>query len=913
MAEGAYRDPRHSTDSEDAPLLRDPETDPGSSVDGASTRPRRGGGGKPFSEHVDDILREPLTTLTKILLVFALLLLLLTSVFIGLFAGAEHRLSHERGTRRPDWPPTTSTATSTVFETTTRTTTLATTGTVTATSPPPTATIPAPLPTGVPESPLCTSPECVILSASIIQNLDESQDPCEDFYEFANGGWLSKNEIPPGKGSFGTFDAVSNENKRIIRKILDPSIAPAALSQSFTDEYDNETLTKLHDLYESCMNEDLLDERGEAPLKDIVRAIRDLYRSDNWQQGTGTKESDSKEIPQYGLTAAIGFLHSRGIGGLFSFDIDGDVGIDPNFMSLWFYQPDLGLPSKEYYDEKPIVKLYKETLARMLLALDDSPEDEAAATSTQNILVVEKEKTMKFWPPWPWPPWDGDDDDDDDDDDGGEHLSKSERAKALAKKVVDFEKRIANASLDLEVLLQDPVATYNPISFSEFASELPQIDFPSYFSTFTPRNFPSQVILTSTTYASNLSSILSTTDADTVEAYLVTRASLVLAPLLGYGTEIWKANRALKEVLQGIKKGAVPDRSEWCVQQVEDALGFAAGRFFVQKAFGGDSKAKGTKVITDIIEAFKESLKNLKWIDKQSAKAAREKADAIAVKVGYPLSPNTESSRSIALYYNLVIVDKAEFFESVVSSQISEVYKKWQTLGKERDKQAWLMPPSMVNAYFNPSANEIVFPAGILQPPFFSYKWPAYLQYGAFGAVAAHELTHAFDSAGRLYNQQGKLEQWWTNATSEGFNTIQECIARQYSKYTIDDGKGNKIHVNGNLTSGENIGDSGLIQAFRAWHGQFHTEIFEEGGVREPLLPGLNYTQEQLFFIGFGQIWAQLIKSAAAVQRVRTDPHSPNKYRVEGTLANIPEFAAAFQCREGSKLNPPAHERCVLW
>lgn len=149
-----------------------------------------------------------------------------------------------------------------------------------------------------------------------------------------------------------------------------------------------------------------------------------------------------------------------------------------------------------------------------------------------------------------------------------------------------------------EVLLQDPVATYNPVSFTEFEFELPQIDFPTYFSTFTPRNFPSRIILTSKTYASDLSSILASTDSNTVEAYLVTRASLALAPYLGYGTEIWKADRALKEVLQGIKKGAVPDRSEWCVQRVEDAMGFAAGRFFVQEAFGGDSKAKGTKVIT---------------------------------------------------------------------------------------------------------------------------------------------------------------------------------------------------------------------------------------------------------------------------------------------------------------------------
>lgn len=149
-----------------------------------------------------------------------------------------------------------------------------------------------------------------------------------------------------------------------------------------------------------------------------------------------------------------------------------------------------------------------------------------------------------------------------------------------------------------EVLLQDPVATYNPVFFPTLAHQLPQIDFPSYFSTFTPRNFPTRVILTSPTYAESLSSILSSTNADTLEAYLVTRAALALAPVLGAESAVWKAERGLREKLQGIKKGAVPERSEWCVGQVEDAMGFAAGRFFVKEAFGGDSKSKGTKVIT---------------------------------------------------------------------------------------------------------------------------------------------------------------------------------------------------------------------------------------------------------------------------------------------------------------------------
>ncbi|KAJ3005240.1 hypothetical protein NUW54_g4429 [Trametes sanguinea] len=494
--------------------------------------------------------------------------------------------------------------------------------------------------------------------------------------------------------------------------------------------------------------------------------------------------------------------------------------------------------------------------------------------------------------------------------DRDEPLNRTERARKYAKEIVTFEKKIANASLDLDVLFQDPIATYNPVSFKNVSEQLPQFDFATYFSAFAPRNFPSTIVLTSTTYLSSLSSILNETDTETLEAYFVTRAGLSYASYLGLDTEAWKATRSLEEVLRGIKKGAVGDRAEYCVARVESAMGFAAGRYFVNETFGGESKEKATKVITDIIEAFKESLHHLDWMDKKSAQAAAEKADAIRVKVGFPLSPNTLDPRSVANYYSRVKIHADTFFDNMLSARVADEIRRWFKLGKQRDPEEWEMYPSMVNAYFNPPANEIVFPAGILQPPFFSQDWPGYMSYGSFGQVAAHELTHAFDSAGRLYNQQGKLEQWWTNKTSEGFNERQKCIVDQYSNYTIDDGKGGKIHVNGNLTSGENIGDSGIIQAYRAWKAQYNEGV-EKG--TEFLLPGLNYTRDQLFFISFARAWAQNIKPESAVARVRTDPHSPNRYRVEGTVSNLPEFAKAFKCSPHAKLNPPQEKRCIFW
>ncbi|RPD66296.1 Metalloprotease [Lentinus tigrinus ALCF2SS1-7] len=872
------RDPRPSTDEESAPLLQDVSHPD----DGPATQEEE----PTFLDRLSAIVQEPLSPLTKVLLIATLIFLLLSSIFIGLFAGAQHKLNSGAGGGQ-----------STVTTTSTATTTAQVTTTAVSTT---TVFVPAPVPTGPPVEPVCISPSCINLASSVLSTLDESEDPCENFYDFANGGWLKSNPIPSDKGSFGHFEEIALQNRRLLQQILseDASSHFSAASALMSNPYDEMLLKKLRGMYDSCMDEDHLDDLGEAPLKDVTNKIRQLFRG---KTTVVDAEHSSSEKERDRLTATVAYLHSRGISALFDYSIDGDAGNDPNFMSLWLSQADLGLPSKEYYEEESIVDLYRDVLERLLLTLDNE-DDELLGADVQperNPGLVVHEERLRVWPPWPWPPWG-------DDDDGDKPANRSERAKKHSKAIIEFEQKIANISLDLDILYQDPIATYNPVPFKNVSDSLPEFDFSTYFSTFAPRNFPSTIILTSTTYLSDLSKVLNDTDKDTLEAYFVTRAGLELSPYLGLDTEAWKAVRSLQEVLGGIKKGAVGDRAEYCITRTESALGFALGRYFVREAFGGASREVATKVITDVIETFKKSLQDIDWMDKESAAAAARKADALHVKVGYPLSPNTEEPRSIANWYARVKISSDTFFENMVSARVADQIRTWLQLGKQRDPEAWEMFASTVNAYYNPPANEIVFPAGILRPPYFHADWPGYMNYGSFGHIASHELTHAFDSAGRLYNQDGKLEEWWTNKTSEGFKVRQKCIVDQFSNYTIDDGKGGEIHVNGNLTSGENIGDSGLIQAFRAWKAQYTEE-------KEFLLPGLNYTREQLFFISFARSWAQNIKPAAAVARVRTDPHSPNRFRVHGTVSNIPEFAAAFKCSPKAKLNPPQEERCIFW
>ncbi|KAF7295323.1 Endothelin-converting enzyme 1 [Mycena indigotica] len=848
------RAPRRSTDEEAAPLLRDDDDDVGSTQEEEEPT---------LLERLNSIAQEPLTPLTQILLVVALVLLLLSAVFIGLFAGEYTKLKQRE---REDGPRPTVTVTQTAIVTT---------------------TAKPPGPTGSPAEEVCITPECIKLSASILSSLDVSKDPCENFFEFANGGWIASHPLPADKGSFGQFEALSIDNKRVVQHFLE---TPSATS-SFTTSADEQLLHKLRSFYNSCLNENRLDEIGTEPLLRFVKTVKKLFRGEGFEISETSSEDDLS-----GLTPALAFLHSRGVPALFSFEIEGDAGIDPNFMVPWFDQASLGLPAKDYYAEPDIVSIYQNVIERLFKTLLDEEDKPPTPTLVEN----------DAWPSWPWPPWDPDDEPDKD------KTNNTEKARQLAEDVVAFETKLANVTLDADAY-QDPFFTYNRVPLQNLTESLPQVSFPDYFATFAPRTFPENIIVTYPAYPVAVSELLSSTSNDTIEAYLVARAALALSPNLGMSTEAWAAQRSLLETLTGIKKGAVGDRAEYCVGKVESTLGFAAGRYFVNATFGGDSREKGTKIIEDIVKAFKASLPNVPWLDKESADAAAGKADAIRIKVGYPISPNTRDPSSILRYYSTVKIDQDTYFDNILNAAGSDMFKMWLKVGQRRNEDEWLMWPSMVNAYFNPPSNEIVFPAGILQPPFFSHDWPLYLSYGAFGQVAAHELTHAFDSAGRLYNQDGKLSKSASkpNIPASFFALGRwPCPDHCSADYTVDDGKGGVIHVNGNLTSGENIGDSGLIQAYRAWKAQFD-ESKKAGN--EYLLPGLNYTREQLFFLAFGRIWGNNMKTAALVQRVRTDPHSPNIFRVEGTLSNIPEFAAAFKCPKGSKLNPPDEQRCLFW
>jgi putative endopeptidase len=328
------------------------------------------------------------------------------------------------------------------------------------------------------------------------------------------------------------------------------------------------------------------------------------------------------------------------------------------------------------------------------------------------------------------------------------------------------------------------------------------------------------------------------------------------------------------------------------VQATDATLGEALGQYYVKDNFPPEAKAKAIVMVKNLMAALRDDLATLDWMSPETRKQAAVKLDAIAIKIGYP-----DKWRD----YSAFKVDRGPYASNVIRSGRFEVARELAKIGKPVDRTEWGMTPPTVNAYYNPSMNEIVFPAGILQPPFYDANRDDAMNYGGIGVVIGHEMTHGFDDQGAKFDAQGNLKNWWTPEDLANFKARGDCVAKQFSEFEVEPG----LHENGKLVEGESIADlGGLTIAYAAMEKSFDGKAPEK-------IDG--FTAEQRYFIAFAQIWAGSNRPEFARLMVSTNPHPLGRYRTNGPVSNMPAFAKAFGCKADSPMVRAEALRCRIW
>ncbi|KAI5636454.1 peptidase family m13 domain-containing protein [Phthorimaea operculella] len=729
-------------------------------------------------------------------------------------------------------------------------------------------------PTSSEHTDVCLSSSCIYTASEVIRALDETQNPCDDFYEFACGGWIRNNPIPEGKSSWGIFSKIELQNQQIIRYALEKVNA--------SDPNSAESKARIY--YDACIDaNETIEKLGEKPL---LKVIKDLG---GWHLLNSTTISSQLQTPKWSLQKLLqGVQNKYNLGGLFNWAVTEDDR-NSSMHVIVLDQGGLNLPTRDNYlnktAHKKVLDAYLDYMTRICTLLG---------------------------------------------------ADKAE-AKAQMAKVITFETELANITKPSEDR-RDEEGLYNLFTLKEWQNVAPFLNWTAFFNdafqnvnrTITDNE---RVVVYAPDYFRNLTRVIkkyTRTDEDqkTITSYMMWQVSRSLSTYLSKNFR--DATKILRKALFGSE--GTEESWRYCVTDTNNAIGFAVGAMFVREVFHGEAKTQGeimidnirnafkrnlknldwmdeetrkaaeikADAITDMIEimidnirnAFKRNLKNLDWMDEETRKAAEIKADAITDMIGFPdyILDKAELDRQ----YEDLIVKPNEYFENNINFNKYSLKNDLQKLDQPVNKTKWGMTPSTVNAYYTPTKNQIVFPAGILQLPFYDGDNPKTVNYGAMGVVMGHELTHAFDDQGREYDRFGNLNQWWNNATIDRFKKRAECIKKQYTGYQ-DEGQ----HLNGKQTLGENIADNGGLKA------SFHAYLdYSRNAEVNYTLPGLKYNHRQLFFISFAQVWCSSMTRESAKMQIEKDDHTIAKYRVIGPISNLKEFSEEFHCPLGSKMNP---------
>ncbi|RAJ75158.1 putative endopeptidase [Chitinophaga dinghuensis] len=455
------------------------------------------------------------------------------------------------------------------------------------------------------------------------------------------------------------------------------------------------------------------------------------------------------------------------------------------------------------------------------------------------------------------------------------------------KTILDFETKLAKLQLT-NVQLRDPQATYNRAAFVELKKLAPDFDWDSFSQSQDIK--ADTLIIQNKKYLSDANGLLKATPMEVLKTYTKWQLLTHFAGLLPKSFD--EANfYFFRTVMSGAK--AQKTRPERAIRSTDAVMGMPLGKLFAKKYFPESSKKKVSEMIENVRSVYGERIDKLTWMSDSTKAMAHKKLASFTYKIGYPDKWKDYSS---------INIEKDKLVENTISASLYQHKENVDKIGKPVDKTEWGMTPQTVNAYYNPLNNEVVFPAGILQPPFYNANADDAINYGGIIAVIGHEFTHGFDDQGSQFDAEGNLKNWWTKSDRENFDKLAKRYIEYFSSIEVLPG----FKINGALTIGENIADlGGLTLAYHALEKSFQ-------GKGEPK-PIDGYTWQQRFFLGWAQVWHANITDAALRQQIQTDPHSPARWRINGPLPHLVEFQQAWGCKDGNKMVLPADQRVVIW
>jgi putative endopeptidase len=466
-------------------------------------------------------------------------------------------------------------------------------------------------------------------------------------------------------------------------------------------------------------------------------------------------------------------------------------------------------------------------------------------------------------------------------------MAQLENSKLAAEKIIQMEKSLAQSHWT-RVENRDRDKTYNKYQLQKLNELTPGFSWHSFFQ---KAGLPhlQEVIVRQPSYFTQFNQVYESYSLEDWKLYLIYKLLNDAAPYL---------NNALVNLHfnfhQGVLSGVEELSPRWkrAVSTIDEVLGEAVGKLYVQKHFKPEAKERMVVLVENLRNAYAERIKQLEWMSPETKQAALQKLAKFRAKIGYPDKWKD---------YSGLVIKKDQLLSNYHSAKLAEFQREISKLGKPIDREEWFMTPQTVNAYYNPNMNEVVFPAAILQPPFFNLEADEAVNYGAIGAVIGHEMTHGFDDQGRKSDGEGNLRNWWTTEDENKFKERTQILVNQFNNYFPID----TFRVNGELTLGENIADLGGLTI------SYHAYQMSLAGKDAPLIDG--WTGERRFFLGWAQIWRRKYRDEDLRRRLVTDPHSPSQYRVIGPLANMPEFYLAFDLAENDKMFLPPEQRVLIW